>query len=49
MGRWLPRPPRSKFIRERVDYCTRFVREAGHLEYGPVGGKAAQDQIHKGK
>ena len=48
MGRWPPRPPRSKFIRESVDYCDGLVREAGILEYGPVATKAAQDQIHKG-
>ena len=28
MGRWPPRPPRSKFIREGADYCDGCVREA---------------------
>ena len=49
MGRWPPRPPRSKFIRERADYCDMFVSEAEILEYRTVAAKAAQEQIHKGK
>ena len=48
MGRWPPRPSRSKFMRESVDYCNRFVREARTLENGPVAVKAAQAQINKG-
>jgi hypothetical protein len=35
MGRWQPRQPRGKFIKEGADYCNGFVREAGILEYGP--------------
>ena len=38
-----------EFIREGVDYCTRFVKQARILEYWPVAAKAAQEQIHKGK
>ena len=49
MGRWPPRPPRNKFIRERVDYYNKFVRVAGILEYRPVAAKVAQEHIHKGK
>ena len=49
MGQWPPRPPRSKFIREGVDYCNGFVTEARILECGPVAARAAQEQIHKGK
>ena len=41
MGRWPPRPPRSKIIRESVGYFDRFVREAGILEYGPVAAQVA--------
>jgi len=49
MGRWPPRPARSKFIKESVAYWNGFVREARILEYGPVAAKAAQEQIHKGR
>ena len=34
MGRWPPRPYRSKFIRRSVDYCNRFLKEARIVEYG---------------
>ena len=34
MGRWPPRPYRSKFIRRSVDYCNRFLNEARIVEYG---------------
>ena len=34
MGRWPPRPSRSKFIRLSVDYCNRFVKDARILVYG---------------
>ena len=36
MGQWPPRPPKSKFIRERADCCARFVREVKIMKYGPV-------------
>ena len=49
MGPWPPRPPRSKFIRESVDYCNMFARDARILEYTPVAAKAAQEQIHEGR
>jgi len=42
MGRWPPRPPRSKFRRISVDYCDRFVREARIREYG-AGGRESGD------
>ena len=34
MGRWPPRPSRSKFIRLSADYCNRFVKDARILVYG---------------
>ena len=49
MGRWPPRPPRRKFIKESVDYCSMFAREARILEYKPVAAKAAREQIHEGR
>ena len=29
MGRWPPRLPSSKFMKDSDDYCNRFVREGG--------------------
>ena len=49
MGRWLPRPPRSKFIKRKRWMCNEFARGARIVEYGPMAAKAAQEQIHKEK
>ena len=49
MGRWPPRPPRSKFIKNKCLICNRFVEGARIVEYWPLAAKAAQEQIHKEK
>jgi len=45
MGRWPPRPPRSKFIKRKCWICNGFVRGARIVEYGPVAAKAVQEQM----
>ena len=48
MGRWPPRPSRSKFIRLSVDYCNGFVKEARILEYGGrEGGGRRLGELHR--
>ena len=48
MGPSLPNPPRSKSIRDVKRKVIGLGRMSRIPEYGPMGAKAIQEQIHKG-
>ena len=48
MDQWLPKPSRSKFIKEKYWISYRFVKVFRIVEYGPVPAKAVREKNHKG-